>query len=179
MSHRSMWLGGLVTALAFLIVAPAAFGYTKPDINVIKDGSVANIQQQIASQKADLSQGGTSVSGDATSNGGTAVGGNGGGGGMSVSKIDNSSNASANTGACQKAGCSTDSTGGSGPSTSNNSVDSSGDQGNTGGEGGLSVSIVQVRHRQRWRRQERGQRERAGQHWPERHRLREGRQHRR
>ena len=105
LSHRSKWLGGLVTALAFLIVAPAAFGYNKPDVNVIKDGSVANIQQQIANQSANLSQDGTATSGSASSDGGYAEGGSGGSGGTSVSKIDNSSNASNNTGACQKAGC--------------------------------------------------------------------------
>ena len=76
MSHKSMWLGGLVTALAFLIVAPAAFGYSKPSIKV-DDGSVANIQQQVASQKAHLDQSGTAQSGDASANGGAATGGGG------------------------------------------------------------------------------------------------------
>ena len=133
MSHKSMWLGGLVTALACLIVAPTAFGYTKPDVNVIKEGAVANIQQQQASQNADLTQGGSATSGDAVSAGGVAVGGAGGSGGDAINKIDNSSNASSNTAGCQKAGCSTDSSGGS--STASTSRQhrraSSGDLGNS------------------------------------------------
>ena len=88
MQIKRWWLGGLATLAAFLLVAPAAFGsgfdpgkFSKPSINIDVQ---AQIQAQYASQDADVSQSGHAESGDATSQGGIAIGGDGGKGGSSA-----------------------------------------------------------------------------------------------
>src|SRR5262249_15633061 len=144
---KRWWLGGLATLAAFLFVAPAAFGggygdkFSKPSINV--SDIVAQVQSQVASQDADVHQSGTAESGDATSQGGIAVGGDGGSGGDATALVDNSSNAAGgNSGTCNQGGdCNNNGNGGgSTASTSANSV-GNGNTNATGGESGDAAAI--------------------------------------
>jgi len=79
---------------------------------------VLNVQAQVASQTAHVSQSGIAASGDASSTGGTAVAGNGGNGGDAKATVDNSSSAkggSADT--CKVADCTAKANGGSATSS--------------------------------------------------------------